>query len=224
MHILVVEDEQRLAALLRRVLTEERHTVDVAHDGEAGYDLAASDTYDLVVLDLMLPKMDGVTVCRQMREDGVKTPVLMLTARGAVEDRVAGLNAGADDYLVKPFAMEELLARVNALLRRRDRDIETATELRVADLALDLVRHEVRRGDRIIELTAKEFALLEYLMRHPRQVLTRTQITDHVWRYDMDALSNVVDTYIHYLRDKIDRSFSRRLIKTVRGVGYKIEA
>jgi DNA-binding response OmpR family regulator len=168
--------------------------------------------------------MDGVTVCRQMREDGVKTPVLMLTARGAVEDRVAGLNAGADDYLVKPFAMEELLARVNALLRRRDRDIETATELRVADLALDLVRHEVRRGDRIIELTAKEFALLEYLMRHPRQVLTRTQITDHVWRYDMDALSNVVDTYIHYLRDKIDRSFSRRLIKTVRGVGYKIEA
>jgi DNA-binding response OmpR family regulator len=224
MHILIVEDEQRLAALLRRVLTEERHTVDVAHDGEAGYDLAASDTYDLVVLDLMLPKMDGVTVCRQMREDSVKTPVLMLTARGAVEDRVAGLNAGADDYLVKPFAMEELLARVNALLRRRDRDIETATELRVADLALDLVRHEVRRGDRIIELTAKEFALLEYLMRHPRQVLTRTQITDHVWRYDMDALSNVVDTYIHYLRDKIDRSFSRRLIKTVRGVGYKIEA
>jgi len=224
MHILVVEDEQRLAALLRRVLTEERHTVDVAHDGEIGYDLAASDTYDLVVLDLMLPKMDGVAVCRQMREDGIKTPVLMLTARGAVEDRVAGLNAGADDYLVKPFAMEELLARVNALLRRRDRDIETATELKVGDLTLDLVRHEVRRGDRIIELTAKEFALLEYLMRHPRQVLTRTQITDHVWRYDMDALSNVVDTYIHYLRDKIDRSFSRRLIKTVRGVGYKIEA
>jgi DNA-binding response OmpR family regulator len=148
----------------------------------------------------------------------------MLTARGAVEDRVVGLNAGADDYLVKPFAMEELLARVNALLRRRDREIEATPILRVGDLTLDLVRHEVRRGQRIIELTAKEFALLDYLMRHPGQVLTRTQITDRVWRYDLDALSNVVDTYIHYLRDKIDRGASRPLIKTVRGVGYKIQA
>lgn len=224
MHILVVEDQQRLALLLRRVLTEERHTVDVAYDGENGFDLAASDTYDLVILDVMLPGMDGVAVCKEMREVDVKTPVLMLTARGAVEDRVAGLNAGADDYLVKPFAMEELLARVNALLRRRDRDIEASPELRVGDLSLDLVRHEVKRGGKIIELTAKEFALLEYLMRHPGQVLTRTQITDHVWRYDLDALSNVVDTYIHYLRDKIDRGFSQRLIKTVRGIGYKIEA
>lgn len=224
MHILVVEDQQRLALLLRRVLTEERHTVDVATDGTEGFDLAASDTYDLVVLDVMLPGMDGIEICREMRDSGVHTPVLMLTARGAVEDRVAGLNAGADDYLIKPFAMEELLARVNALLRRRDRDIEAPQQLQVGDLILDLVRHEVRRGGRIIELTAKEFALLEYLMRHPNQVLTRTQITDHVWRYDLDALSNVVDTYIHYLRDKIDKGFSRRLIKTVRGVGYKIEA
>src|SRR5579872_974875 len=224
MHILVVEDEQRLAALLRRVLTEERHTVDVAHDGNTGFDLAASGTYDLIVLDLMLPGMNGIEMCREMRAADVQTPVLMLTARGAVEDRVAGLNAGADDYLVKPFAMEELLARVNALLRRRDRDIEAPAQLSVGDLILDLVRHEVKRGGRIIELTAKEFALLEYLMRHPGQVLTRTQITDHVWRYDLDALSNVVDTYIHYLRDKIDRGFSRQLIKTVRGVGYKIEA
>src|SRR5579872_1022605 len=223
MHILVVEDQQRLAMLLRRVLTEERHAVDIANDGARGVDLAASDTYDLVILDRMLPEMDGLEVCQEMRESGVQTPVLMLTARGSVEDRVEGLNAGADDYLVKPFAMEELLARVNALLRRRDREIETTTELRIGDLVLDLVRHEVRRGDRIIELTAKEFALLEYLMRHPRQVLTRTQITDHVWRYDLDALSNVVDTYIHYLRDKIDQGFSRKLIKTVRGVGYKIE-
>jgi DNA-binding response OmpR family regulator len=223
MHILVVEDQQRLALLLRRVLTEERHTVDVATEGNEGFDLAASDTYDLVVLDVMLPGMDGIEICSEMREAGVHTPVLMLTARGAVEDRVAGLNAGADDYLIKPFAMEELLARVNALLRRRDRDIEAPQQLQVADLVLDLVRHEVQRGGRIIELTAKEFALLEYLMRHPNQVLTRTQITDHVWRYDLDALSNVVDTYIHYLRDKIDKGFARRLIKTVRGVGYKIE-
>jgi DNA-binding response OmpR family regulator len=224
MHILVVEDERRLAQLLRRVLTEERHTVDVAFDGTSGLDLADSDTYDLVILDVMLPGMDGIAVCRQMREDGVQTPVLMLTARGAVEDRVTGLNSGADDYLVKPFAMEEFLARVNALLRRRDRSVDQSTELRVDDLTLDLMRHEVRRGNRPIELTAKEFALLEFMMRHPGQVLTRTQITDHVWRYDLDALSNVVDTYIHYLRDKIDRKFSRPLIKTVRGVGYKIEA
>ena len=224
MHILVVEDERRLAQLLRRVLTEERHTVDLAYEGTSGLDLADSDTYDLVILDVMLPGMDGIAVCRQMREDGVQTPVLMLTARGAVEDRVTGLNSGADDYLVKPFAMEEFLARVNALLRRRDRAVDQSTELRVGDLTLDLMRHEVQRGNRPIELTAKEFALLEFMMRHPGQVLTRTQITDHVWRYDLDALSNVVDTYIHYLRDKIDRKFSRPLIKTVRGVGYKIEA
>lgn len=223
MHILVVEDEERLAALVRRVLVEERHAVDVAHDGATGLDLADSDTYDLVVLDVMLPGMDGFAVCRQMRADGVETPVLMLTARGAVEDRVAGLNVGADDYLVKPFAMEELLARVNALLRRRKGALETSTELRAKDLTLDLVRHEVRRGSRIIELTAKEFALLEYLMRHPGQVLTRTQITDHVWRYDIDALSNVVDTYIHYVRDKVDKGHSPPLIKTIRGIGYKID-
>jgi DNA-binding response OmpR family regulator len=224
MHILVVEDEERLAALVRRVLVEERHAVDVAHDGDTGLDLADSDTYDLVILDVMLPGMDGFEVCRQMRADGVETPVLMLTARGAVDDRVAGLNVGADDYLVKPFALEELLARVNALLRRRKGSLETSTELRAKDLTLDLVRHEVRRGNRIIELTAKEFALLEYLMRHPGQVLTRTQITDHVWRYDIDALSNVVDTYIHYVRDKVDKGHSSPLIKTVRGVGYKIDA
>ena len=224
MHILVVEDEQRLAALLKRVLTEERHTVDVAHDGNTGLDLAVSDTYDLVILDVMLPGRDGMAVCRQMRHDHVMTPVLMLTARGAVEDRVQGLNIGADDYLTKPFAMEELLARVNALLRRRDRTFETTPQLQVGDLTLDLVSHEARRGGRIIELTAKEFALLEYLMRHRGQVLTRTQIIDAVWRYDFDNLSNIVDIYIHYLRDKIDQGFSRALIKTVRGIGYKIEA
>jgi DNA-binding response OmpR family regulator len=224
MHILVVEDEQRLAFLLRRVLLEERHTVDLAYDGQTGLDLALSDTYDVVILDVMLPGLDGLEVCRQMRAERIMTPVLMLTARGAVEDRVVGLNVGADDYLVKPFAMEELLARINALLRRRDRRFDEIPQLSAGDLTLDLVRHEARRAGRVIELTAKEFALLEYLMRHPGQVLTRTQIIDAVWRYDLEALSNVVDIYIHYLREKIDHGFSHALIKTVRGVGYKIEA
>lgn len=224
MHILVVEDEKRLAYLLRRVLVEERHTVDVAYDGPGGLDLALSDSYDAVTLDLMLPGMDGLEICRQMRAERIMTPVLMLTARGAVEDRVTGLNVGADDYLTKPFAMEEFLARVNALLRRRDLRFDEMLQLSVGDLTLDLVRHEARRSGRVIELTAKEFALLEYLMRHPGQALTRTQIVDAVWRYDMEALSNVVDIYIHYLRDKIDKHFQHSLIKTVRGVGYKLEA
>jgi DNA-binding response OmpR family regulator len=223
MHILVVEDERRLAALLQRVLAEERHVVDVSNDGASGYDLAGSGSYDVIVLDLMLPVMDGLEICRRIRKEGVQTPVLMLTARGALEDRVAGLSGGADDYLVKPFAMEELLARINALLRRRDRALDIAQQLRVGDLTLDLVRHEARRDGHVIELTAKEFALLEYLMRNPGHVLTRGQITDHVWRYDLDALSNVVDIYIHYLRDKVDKGFSKPLIKTVRGVGYRID-
>lgn len=222
MHILVVEDEQRLATLLRRVLAAERHVVDIASDGPTGLDMAASESYDLVILDLMLPGMDGLDVCRALRASKIWVPILMLTARGALEDRVAGLDVGADDYLVKPFAMQELLARVRALLRR-GRAPETETQLRVADLTLDLLRHEARRGERVIELTAKEFALLEFLMRHPGQVLTRAQIIDHVWRYDLDALSNVVDIYIHYLRNKIDRGFPRSLISTVRGVGYRIE-
>ncbi len=224
MHLLVMEDEQRLAYLLRRVLLEERHTVDVAHDGNSGLDLALSETYDVVILDIMLPGIDGIEVCRQMRAERIMTPVLMLTARGSVEDRVTGLNVGADDYLVKPFAMEELLARINALLRRRDQRFNDKPRLTVGDLTLDLLSHEARRDGKVIDLTAKEFALLEYLMRNSGRALTRTQIVDSVWRYDMDALSNVVDIYIHYLRDKVDSGFSRPLIKTVRGVGYKIEA
>jgi DNA-binding response OmpR family regulator len=223
MHILVVEDERKLAQLLRRVLTEERHVVDIAYDGNEGLDLANSNSYDLMILDLMLPGVTGIEICKQVRANGAKGAVLMLTARGAIEDRVAGLNAGADDYLTKPFAMAELLARVSALLRRRDREPDMNNTLKVGDLSLDLVRHEVQRNGRIIELTAKEFALLELLMRHPGQVLTRNQITDQVWRYDLEALSNVVDIYIHYLRDKIDQGFPRPLLKTVRGVGYKIE-
>src|SRR5207248_10313856 len=175
---------QRLANLLRRVLLEERHTVDIANDGNTGLDLALSDTYDVVVLDVMLPGIDGLEICRQMRTERIMSPVLMLTARGAVEDRVTGLNVGADDYLTKPFAMEELLARINALLRRRDKRFDELPQLFVGDLTLDLVRHEARRAGQVIELTAKEFALLEYLMRHPGRVLTRTQLVDAVWRYD----------------------------------------
>jgi DNA-binding response OmpR family regulator len=197
--------------------------VDVAYDGASGLGMVLGGSYDLVVLDLMLPEMDGMTVCREMRKEKIEAPVLMLTARGAVEDRVAGLKTGADDYLVKPFAMEEFLARVDALLRRRNRQLDSSSQLRVGDLSLDLLRHEANRTGRPIELTAKEFALLEYLMRHPGQVLTRTQILDHVWGYDLDTLSNVVDIYIHYLRDKIDRGSEQPLIKTVRGVGYRIE-
>ncbi|QBD83125.1 response regulator transcription factor [Ktedonosporobacter rubrisoli] len=223
MHILIVEDERKMARLLRRVLSDERHNVDLAYDGHTGLDLAASDTYDTVILDLMLPGIDGLEICRQMRAYSVKSPVLMLTARSAVDDRIRGLNCGADDYLSKPFVMEELLARVNALLRRRDRSFETTAQLHVDDLVLDLVRHEARRAGRVIELTAKEFALLDFLMRHAGQALTRAQIINHVWRYDLEALSKVVDIYIHYLREKIDQGSSRQLIKTVRGIGYKIE-
>ncbi|MGA7668930.1 MAG: response regulator transcription factor [Nitrolancea sp.] len=223
MHILVVEDEQRLARLLRRVLMEERQTVDLVHDGASALEMGLSDTFDLIILDLMLPDLDGISICKELRADKVMTPILMLTARGAVEDRVAGLNAGADDYLGKPFAMEELLARVNALLRRGSRATEINTVLQVGNLTLDLMRHEVQRDGRVIDLTPKEFALLEYLMQNAGRALSRTQIIDHVWRYDLETLSNVVDMYIHYLRDKIDRGFGRPLIKTVRGVGYKVE-
>lgn len=223
MHILVVEDERHLAIVLRRVFTEERYAVDIANDGSAGYDLAARNSYELVILDLMLPGMDGLEVCRRLREDRISVPILILTARDAVEDRVKGLKLGADDYLVKPFAMEELLARVEALLRRAT-VLETSTQLQVGDLSLDLLRHEANRGVGVIELTAKEFSLLEYLMRHPGQVLTRMQILDHVWFDDFERNSNIVDIYIHYLRDKVDRNFAQPLIKTMRGVGYKIEA
>ncbi len=223
MHILVVEDERRLADLLRRVLTEERHVVDVAYDGTSGLDLASSDTYDLLILDLMLPGVDGFGITRALRDQRSQVPIIMLTARGAVEDRVSGLRMGADDYLIKPFAMEELLARVDAQLRRRDRALELNQHLKVGDLSLDLVRHEAKRGDRLLELTAKEFALLEYLMRNAGHALTRTQIIDHVWRYDFDSLSNVVDSYIHYLRDKVDQGFTKPMIKTIRGVGYRLD-
>lgn len=223
MHILVVEDEAKLARLIQRILEQERHVVEVAHDGEAGLDLAATGSFDLIVLDIMLPKKDGVAVCRELRRMGVKTPVLMLTARDAVTDRVQGLDAGADDYLTKPFAVEELLARLRALSRRQP-GYEPTERLQVGDLVLDRTTQEVRRGDTPIELTAKEFALLEFLMRHPNQVLSRDRIIEQVWGYESDAPANAVDIYIHFLRRKIDHGFPRPLIHSVRGVGYKIQA
>ena len=222
MYVLLVEDDPRVARVVERALAEADHRVDVAHDGEEGLARAESGAYDLIVLDVMLPEIDGIEVAREVRQGRVRTPILMLTARDAVADRVRGLDAGADDYLTKPFALEELLARVRAL-GRRTADGLGEDSLRVGDLTLDLQRHEARRGDRTIELTAKEFDLLAYLMRNAGRVLTKGQIVDHVWGYDNEASSNVVEIYIHYLRDKIDRDFARPLIRTVRGVGYTIK-
>ncbi len=223
MHILVIEDERRLASLVRRALQEEGHKVEVSNDGAEGLDMAEATGYDLLVLDLMLPHLDGVEICRRLRSTGSDVRILMLTARDAVEDRVAGLEAGADDYLVKPFSFTELIARVRALARRQIQP-QAEIELTSGDLVLDLQRHEARREGRTIELTAKEFQLLEYLMRNAGYVMTRTQILDQVWGYNFDSFSNVVDIYVHYLRNKIDRDFSEPLIRTVRGVGYSLKA
>jgi two-component system, OmpR family, response regulator len=222
MHILVVEDESRLTKLIKRALEQERHVVDVAYDGATAYSMATDTTYDLIVLDVMLPEMDGMEVCRELRREGVDSRILMLTAKGTTEDRVSGLDAGADDYLVKPFSFAELLARIRALSRREVQP-EMEQELKVADLVLDLSRHEARRGGKSIELTAKEFSLLEYMMRNSGRVLTRSQILDHVWGYDFESMTNVVDIYVHYLRNKIDKGFSKPLIRTVRGVGYGLK-
>lgn len=223
MRVLIVEDEPRLSRLLRRVLEEERYTVDEAHDGITGEDLARDGEYDAIVLDVMLPGQPGTTVCRNLRRERVATPILMLTARDTVEDRVTGLDAGADDYLVKPFAFSELLARLRALTRRRSTEV-ASPKLTAADLEMDLTRHEVRRAGKLVELTPREYALLEYFLRHPGQVLTRTQILSGVWRYDADLTSNAVDTYVHYLRDKIDRGHEQKLLRTVRGVGYALRS
>jgi heavy metal response regulator len=220
MRVLVVEDEPKIAAFIQKGLQEERYAVDVAHDGEEALDWVDVAEYDLIVLDILLPKRNGISVCRELRRRGVRTPILMLTAKDAVDDRVAGLDSGADDYLVKPFAFKELLARLRALARRPP-EVQ-ATVLQVSDLRLDTVSHQATRAGRPIELTPKEYSLLEFLMRHPRQVLSRTQIAEHVWNYDFYNQSNIVDVYIRYLRRKIDDGFAPQLIHTVRGVGYKL--
>jgi DNA-binding response OmpR family regulator len=225
MKILLVEDEARLATAVRRVLDDEGYATDWAADGADGLHRAENGEYDVILLDVMLPSYDGYEIARRLRNDGSTVPILMLTARDGIQDRVRGLDAGADDYLVKPFALAELLARVRALGRRAK--MGSATEspvLTVADLELDLRSREARRGTRRIELTAREFALLETLMRHPGQVMSRSQLLDSVWSYDAVTESNVVDIYIHYLRNKIDKGFDRKLIRTVRGMGYAIRA
>jgi DNA-binding response OmpR family regulator len=220
MRILVVEDEHRLAAVLKQGLLEQGYAVDVAHDGEVGLGLAELEPYDLLVLDVMLPGLDGLALCRRLRAKGRHMPVLLLTARDAVDDRVTGLDSGADDYLTKPFAFRELLARVRALLRREGRSRDPL--LRAGDLTLDPATREVRRGGRTVELTSKEYAVLEYLLHHPNRVLTRTQIAEHVWDYDFVAMSNVIDVYIRSLRRKLDDNDASRLLHTVRGAGYQL--
>jgi heavy metal response regulator len=218
--ILVVEDQARVRSFVRRGLTETGMAVDLAEDGEQALALARSTPYDAIVLDLGLPRRDGLEVLRELRELGCRSPVLVLTARDAVEDRVRGLDGGADDYLVKPFAFAELLARLRALLRR---GAPQSSVLRVGDLVLDTAARTAKRAERPLELTAKEFALLEYLARHAGEVVTRTMIAEHVWDLDFDTFSNVIDVYIRYLRRKIDDPFETKLIHTRRGIGYVLQ-
>ena len=220
MRVLLVEDESRIADFVSRGLSEQGYAVDVAVDGDEAIDWTGTADFDLIVLDVMLPRRDGIDVCRTLRSRGVSTPILMLTARDAVEDRVLGLDSGADDYLVKPFAFAELLARLRALQRRDP--VVADSVLRVADLKLDTGTLEASRRGVAMELTVKEFRLLEYLMRHPNQVLTRTMIAEHVWNYEFDNATNVIDVHIRNLRRKIDDPFADKLIQTVRGAGYRI--
>ncbi len=222
MQILVIEDEPKMAALIKRVLTAERHVVDVAPDGLTGAALAQRGAYDVVVLDRMLPDVDGVTLLRILRTKGLLTPVLMLTALGAVDDRVGGLDAGADDYLAKPFAFSELIARIRALGRRSA--VAPVRPLQAGDLSIDELRHVAQVGDRTVDLSAREFALLGYLIRHAGQVLTRQQILDAVWGAEPDVYSNVVDLYVHYLRRKLGELGRADRLRTVRGVGYMLRA
>ena len=218
MRLLIVEDEKKVAGFIKKGLEEETYAVDVAYDGEEGFHLAELNQYDMIILDLMLPKMDGLEVLTRLRDKKVNIPILLLTAKDAVEDKVTGLNKGADDYLTKPFAFSELLARVRSLLRRGQ--AETKTELKVSDLSLDLVSHKVNRNGEEIELTGKEYSLLEYFMRNEGKVLTRTMIAEHVWDYNFDTFTNVIDVYVNHLRKKIDKKYPVKLLHTLRGIGY----
>ena len=222
MRILVVEDSHKIAGSIKKGLEQESYAVDLAYDGQEGLNLASTEEYDVIILDIMLPKMDGIEVCKSLREQRIHTPILMLTAKGLTSDKVAGLDAGADDYLTKPFAFEELLARVRALARRPKETIHSV--LSCEDLSLNTITHQVQRAKRLLSLSAKEYALLEYLLRHPNQTLSKDQIIAHVWDYDADILPNTVEVYIGYLRNKIDKPFPTKppLIQTVRGFGYRV--
>ncbi len=221
MRILVIEDENKIAQFIKRGLKEEGYAVDLAFDGEEGHFLADTNDYDLILLDLMLPKMDGLSLCKELRADDNQTPILMLTAKDTVKDKVKGLDSGADDYLAKPFAFEELLARVRVLLRHKDKNVPT--QLKVRDMHIDLLTHQVTRGSQQIELTVKEFTLLEYLMRNAGTIVTRTMIAEHVWDINFDTFTNVIDVYINYLRNKVDTGFEHKMIQTVRGKGYLLK-
>lgn len=221
MRVLVVEDERKISAYVKRGLEEQGYAVDAAFTGREALDWIDTVNFDLIILDLLLPEMNGLTVCRELRKRECRAPILMLTARDGVDDRVAGLDAGADDYLVKPFALKELLARLRALARRAT-EAPKNTILQLADLALDTLTRRVTRGGQVIALTAKEYAILECLLREPDRVLTRTQIAEHVWNYDVYNQSNIVDVYIRNLRRKVDTPFDVKLIHTVRGAGYRL--
>jgi len=221
MKILIVEDEKKIAGFIKRGLTEENYIADTAYTGDEGLRMAFESHYDLIILDLMLPGIDGIAVCRELRKNNFKNPILMLTAKDRVEDKVKGLDSGADDYLTKPFAFEELLARIRALSRKHT--ASESTLLKVGDLEMDLLSHKVKRAGREIELTAKEFALLEYLMRNAGKVVTRTMIAEHVWDINFDTDTNVIDVFINYLRKSIDRDSRVRMIRTDRGKGYVLE-
>lgn len=224
MRILVVEDEHKIANSIKKGLEQESFAVDVAFEGNSGYDLAFSEDYDLIILDILLPGIDGLQICKNLREQNIHTPILMLTAKGQVSDKVEGLNSGADDYLTKPFAFEELLARIKALTRRPKDSIGSV--LFCEDLSLDTLSYGVKRAGKVINLSSKEFALLEYLLRHKNQILKKEQIISHIWDYESDVLPNTVEVYIGYLRNKIDKPFPGKpsLIQTVRGFGYKLSS
>ena len=221
MRILVIEDEKHIADFIKQGLKEEGYSVDVAYDGEKGYFLAGTEEYDAIVLDLMIPKIDGVTLCKKLRQDKISTPILMLTAKDSVDDKVKGLDSGADDYLTKPFAFKEFLARIRVLLRKDTSAI--STKLQVADLVMDILTRKVIRDSKEIILTTKEFSLLEYLMRNAGNVVTRTTISEHVWDINFDTITNVIDVHITALRRKIDRTHKKKLIHTIRGRGYTIK-
>ena len=222
MRLLVIEDEKKVARFIKKGLGEEGYAVDLAFDGEEGLARVLDQVHDLIILDIALPKMDGLQLLKKLREKKVPTPVLLLTVRATIEDKVLGLDSGADDYLTKPFAFQELLARIRALLRRK---AEAGPPLlQVEDLVLDPARHLVNRGGEKIDLTSKEFALLEYLMRNAGRVLTRAMISEHVWNYDFDTETNVIDVYVNYLRRKIDSGGEKKLIHTIRGSGYVLKS
>ncbi len=218
MRILVIEDEKKVASFIKRGLKEKGYAVDVAVDGNEGLFQAKTNPYDLIVLDIMLPGKDGIFICRQLRKSNINVPVLMLTARDDVEDKVNGLDSGADDYLTKPFQFAEFLARVRALLRRKEG--KKITTLKVSDLELDQITHKVMRSGKNIELTATEYALLEYMMLNANHVVTRTMISEHVWNDDFDSFSNIINVYLNYVRKKVDDGFEKKLIHSVRGTGY----